>query len=83
MKNVHGSITVSANAAGYARIFMSMHGGNVAVYNDATHTETVLGPVTVLLGNDADYLNANYVRICAAGVRLRSLASNLNDAGTM
>jgi len=83
VKNLHGSITVSANAAGYARVFMSMYGGNIAVYNDATHTETVLGPVTVLLGNDADYTNSSYVRICAAGLRLRSLASNLNDAGTM
>lgn len=83
MKNLHGSITVSANAAGYARVFLNMYGGNIAVYNDTTHTETVLGPVNILLGNDSDYTASNYVRVCAAGLRLRSLASNLNDAGTM
>lgn len=83
VKNVHGSVTISANGAGYARVFMNMYGGSIAMYNDTTHTETVLGPVSILLGNDPDYTSSNFVRVCAAGLRLRSLASNLNDAGTM
>ena len=44
VKNVHGSITIAANALGYARIFMGMYGGYIGAYNDAVHTETVLGP---------------------------------------
>lgn len=55
VKNVHGSITVTANALGYARVFMGMYGGYLSVYNDAIHTETVLGPLAVLLSNDPDY----------------------------
>ena len=44
VKNLHGSITITANALGYARIFMIMNGGAIIGYNDAIHTETVLGP---------------------------------------
>lgn len=83
VKNIHGSVTISANAAGYARVFMNMFAGSISVYNDATHTETLLGPVTPILANDPDYAGASFTRVCAAGLRLRSLASNLNDAGTM
>lgn len=83
VKNLHGSVTVTANALGYARVFMNMYGGSISIYNDVAHTETVLGAISVITANDTDFTTANLTWVCAAGLRLRSLASNLNDAGTM
>jgi len=43
IKNIHGSVTFVTNAAGYGRVGMSFAEGSILGYNDALHTETVLG----------------------------------------
>lgn len=84
IKNIHGNVNATANAAGFARIYINLgaNGGAILSYADATANETTLGVFTYLLAYDADF-NSGPSRVVAAGLRMRSMTSVLNDAGTV
>lgn len=77
----HGYVTFTANAAGFARAYMLLTTGQIDVYNDATHNETTLGGVLNILASTISGMSS--ARIVNGGMKIRSMASFSNEAGTM
>lgn len=81
VKTISGILTFSTNSAGYARVYQAAHTGFIGIYNDPTHTETVLGVETILLNGDPDLTGCKLLRLVSGGLKLRSLQSFNTDAG--
>lgn len=75
---------MTTNASGYGRLILQLGqgGSSIVVYADSSHNETVLGSAVSLLPSDTDFTSGPS-RVVAAGLRMRSLTSVLNDAGTI
>ena len=78
----HGNLSISTNAAGFARVLMYCNKANpglIALYNDALHTDTVLGASTNIFPAPLGGGIAN--RVVCAGMKIRSTASMTVEAG--
>jgi len=78
----HGLLNFTTNAAGFSRLSMFLYNGSVAVWNDVTHSDVLLGSQTTLL-NPLTPSNTSGIRLVSAGLKVRSLASFSTDAGTI
>lgn len=81
VKTISGMATITTNAAGYARVHHYAPFGTINIYNDATHNETTLGPLTSVLPADPDLQASVLLRLVSGGMKLRSLQSFNSDAG--
>lgn len=80
-KTLSGSLTFSTNASGYARVMFRHFSGEILLFNDATHNETVLGTQAVVMPADSDLAVAASSRTISYGLKCRSLASFSSEAG--
>jgi len=81
VKTISGLVTITTNAAGYARLLHTSSSSIIAVYNDSSHNETTLGPMTTVLPYDSDLQGSTLMRLVSGGMKLRSLQSFNSDAG--
>jgi len=81
LKCIHGNISFTTNALGYARIAVKLLDASILVYNDVTHTESVIGAASTLLAADADLSASIIRRLVSGGIKVRSVASFSNESG--
>jgi hypothetical protein len=77
----HGNITFSANANGFARLFMFCCGiapGEIWLYNDATHNDVTLGPGVVTY---SPTFSVERLRVVNGGLKCRSMTAITNESG--
>lgn len=77
---MHGSVTFVTNAAGFARVHMRLFHGEIRVYNDATHTDTTIGGVSIAVSSPFSG-SEMFRRTVAAAMKLRSTAAFAAEAG--
>ena len=77
----HGFANYTTNGLGFARVVFQPATGAITVYNDATHTDLVLGAATTLVAPTIP--TYQWARICSAGLKMRSTASFANEGGVV
>lgn len=75
VQSFQGVITVSSNALGFMRIHYTPFTGSILAFNDATHTDLVLGAGTSILNLNVSLSYYTYLKVVSAGLILTSNAN--------